>query len=520
MPEVVPAAPNLPWTAEFVPRPLFHRDFSSATGTSYVVSQKLRPRERLAPAESSNPVEVAEELARRAAALGADHCGQQLIGDSGGHASILGPDFSVRAFAMDAHHRFAVFCGQITDQSIGMSPAADLTTANMLAGSSRWRCSEVDRTGRWEQALWLWTSDGVIVPMQRLGRVAGVDIAQSGTWAAVVEDFPGTSGTHLTAIDLPSGNRKWSIRYPAEPPHLRISPDERWIAFAGPGVVEVASGRIFAAPGSVTALNDRPDQDFLAFPMWAPGDASTLSCVGFDVRGNQSPSVLYNLDLRSGLRSEVRPIQGLPGREAFVTDADLDPSGRYLLTVDASGVPEHLGEDDGPGALCCIDVANASFVWASDICGTDFITVNSVPRWTGRRTFDQASEVNLKNWPTESPQVNTSFADEQIHTAQDRAFDTEFLMSAAQCANRILDIDDAVVAERLAYILIRDLQSAIRLGQRPGIDSEIVQVFRTAIERRPNHPTTAVIRTAADRIDNIGDLPEDAQYWQRQAVHR
>ena len=146
--------------------------------------------------------------------------------------------------------------------------------------------------------------------------------------------------------------------------------------------------------------------------------------------------------------------------------------------------------------------------------------MNSVPRWTGRRTFDQASEVNLKNWPTESPQVNTSFAGEHIDTAQDRAFDTEFLMSAAHCANRILEIDDAVVAERLAFILIRDLQSAIRLGQRPGIDSEIVQVFRTAIERRPNHPTTAVIRTAADRIDNIGDLPEDAQYWQRKAVHR
>ncbi len=522
------------WGATQPDKPLFHHDYSRLANAQYVASTAFTPRRATLNVSPHLTADHVRRFASTALDLGASHGGFGLTGDDGNPASMLGSDFSVLSAATDPLGRFTLFCGQVTDLSIGLNPAADLVVDLDYDTRFTRAALDIDHTHRFENGLWMWSSDGGIVPVGRYGRVHAIDVAPSGTWAAVIEDIPEQPVAWITRIELPTGRRSWRVACGTEYNHLRISPDERWIAFAGPGLLEPDTGRCYTMPGAATRFTDWTEHQILGFPFWDTTHRSRLICLGRRINAGPDRSIIFEIDLRTGALENLRAVESpsrppdasdTPRTDSNLTACDLDPTGRYLLATDRADSPENLADEDSPHTLSCIDVATSSRLWVAPAIFGDVFRCTRNPRWVNRHTDGVPPQagpltITLPDWILSEPAREESASSEETVKQRRQGFDTEYAERSISVTNQLLNSEDAREIERLGYILLRDLRTDLELGGSEGLGADVIGALRLRAQGdAPTEVALALARLIAD-LNRVSSLPLDPAFWQKSASYR
>lgn len=491
--------------------PRLRMDFSAFADSQYVVPQFLKPRQAsFGPAESWD-FEVTEHLHRSIYEMGTSHGGWQLVGGAGTRESLLGGLFDVAAVAIAPDRSFALFAGKPTQKAVGLEDVVDIARAEVFSSVD---LGDLEAIQAWEQALWRWdAATGGIVPLAKFGRVAAIDIAPLGTWAAVIEDIPGPGDGYVSKVSLPSGHREWSTPITKwVPPHVRVSPDERWIAMGGPAVVDARNGTVRSPRWSPVGANVCGEQ--VALPHWHPRRPDRLLCLGR--RPDLRRAVhRYEIDLESGemvAEGEIHgPMAALDTEAPRMLACDVDASGTYALVVSDLGVEDAAIEDTGGGALSWLNLDTCTLEWTNPMIDESFVRVLGSPRWTAT---GHASVVpaTLSTWEELDAVPITDHSSSRMRAQRSSGFDQEFTHRGALAVNRMLGAQNDGEVQLATYLALLDLDTARELDQLDELRQQLLTVLLPIADGSDAHRPFAQ-RLAAQQILAVTNQPQTIEFW-------
>ena len=492
--------------------PLLRMDFQALANSQYVVPQYLKPCQANFGESAAWDFDTSRRIYDALAELKTSHAGWQLVGSAGTRENLLGGIFDVAAVAMAPDRSFALFSGKPTQKVAGLSDLADLARGEMLSDVD---LGELEAIWAWEQALWRWDGPtGGIVPLEKFGRVATIDIAASGMWATVIEDIPGPYDAYVSRVALPSGRREWSV--PIQPwvaPHVRISPYERWIALGGPAIVDAATGAI-RAPRDSPVANTNLDGRF-GLPHWHPRRSDRLLCIG---RRMDLSAALhrYEIDLATGELVEEAPIPG-PMADGDtgaprVLGCDIDRTGTFAMVVSDLGVQDAAIEDTGGGALSCLNLDRCTVEWTQPMIDGAFVRVLGSPRWT--MEAPQAANVDpaLSMWTSVDAHPITDHNSSRMRDQRSSGFDQEFPHRGSVAVNRMLRADNDGEVQLATYFALLDLDAARELGQLAELGDQLVSVLSPIVDGTDSDWSTAQ-RLAARQLLTVTSEPQGEAFW-------
>lgn len=467
-------------------QPVLQADFQAVLAASYVVPTRFGPTASFWSDDKLTPSQRLDQTMAELKSRGASHGDFQLLGDTSGSTSLLGDLLSVDAFALDRQRRFALVAGRVTQTALGVDPKFDVENSYLLSEPA----DGVVRT--FHNSLWLWDgATGGLVPLQGFGSVSAIDIAPSGDWAVVIEHIHRPDRNLLSRVELPGGRRSWSVKMPSVMPHVRISPDEKWIATEGPHLVEVDERSVWA-PSWV--LDTTTVDATRAWPVWHPTQPGVMIALTMPSSDSDDVEIL-TIETDSGAILERRPVTGSDTRhiaQPRVSGLDIDPTGTYLLTVSEMCVSTDELPDSAPGALTCITIADSSVQWSQTVVSGGHAKAHRHPRFLTERAVGPAASVDCNRWTQVPATVHTDLiaGPLQARTAVDR---TQF----EGCARRLLDATlssgSAEEVQRHGLLALREVVMFRRFEPADGLLAEFDRMLPEALDlARPDQPELAV----------------------------